>query len=424
MKLLLIQPSKYLEVEGGLYGLAALATYVEKYCEVRVFNPNDSLADTVIKFNPDIVGVTASTLSYNRAIDIMKAIRLLAPKALRIVGGPHISCLPESLDPVFDVGVVGDGEETLLDIVRNCTKNDAAEIPGTCHREGNRTIINPRQPPDLDTLPIPKLHTYAPQSYKHGIVGFITSRGCPFNCVFCYSKVMREKVSYHSLEWVADQFEYVTKTLRAKFLVLWDDNVCLDLNRLVAIAQELEHRQINEFELCANLRSSIVSDELCQVLQRLHVHNCFSGFESGSDRVLKAVKGQDSSVDKHKETIRLAHKYGINLTVNFMLGMPEEKIEDMKKTLDLISYIYDEKRAGRFHGRVCVNMAIPFPGTYWWKIAEARGVVSNRMDWKKLRDNPESALLLSPEISLEEWRDICKIARSKVEEAGDIVVWN
>jgi radical SAM superfamily enzyme YgiQ (UPF0313 family) len=422
-RLLLIQPSKYLEIEGGFYGLATLATYVENQCQVKIYDQRYSLATTVKDFDPDIVGITASTLSYSRAIQIMKVIRLLAPKALRIIGGPHISCLPESLDPIFDLGVIGDGEETLLEIIQVAKKEDLVHIPGTCRFEGDQVKITHRYPINLEKVPIPKLHIYAPYSYKHGIIGFITSRGCPFSCVFCYSKVMRKGVSNHPIKWIADHFEYATKDLKAKYIVLWDDNICLNIDRLTQLAEELERRQIRDFELSVNLRSSTISEELCILLQRLHVRNCFSGFESGSDKVLKAIKGKDASISKHKETMKLTNKYGINLTVNFMLGMPEEKIDDMEKTYEFIDYMYKEKHAGRFRGRVCVNMAIPFPGTCWWKIAKTKGVVSDRMDWKQLKNNPESVLLLDPKIRNNDWIDICRKTRAKVEKNGDIIVW-
>jgi len=354
----------------------------------------------------------------------MKGVKMLVPWALRIIGGVHVSCLPESLDPVFDAAVLGDGEETLREIVRLGNKDNLSEISGTCTFKKGQVVINPRSPVNLNTLPIPKLHLYAPLSYQNGNVGFITSKGCPFQCVFCYSKVMRSRVDYYPVEWVADQFEYAIKGLKANFLVLWDDTIGLDLNRLSAIADELECRGLTGFRLSVNLRSSLISEELCQVLKRLKVESWFTGFESGSQNILKKIKGSDSSVDKHKQLIQLSHKYNVSVIGSFMIAMPDEQISDMQETIEFMNYIYSEKHAGRFNGRLCLTLATPMPGTCWWKIAEKRGLVNNHMDWDKLRvQDPKQPFLLDSNVPRDLWESTYAKAANKLMGEGDIVVW-
>lgn len=249
-KLLLIQPPLLAESHSGLYRLTALATYVENECEVHVLDPSqEPLENTLTEFSPDIIGITSYTITYPEAITIMNIARRLAPEALRIIGGVHISCMPESLDEVFDAGVVGDGEETLLEIIGKGTRETLSNIPGVCYRESEQVKVNPRSQLNTATLPIPLLHEYAPNSCKNGIAAFIIFRGCPFRCVFCYSPFMQQEVRNYPIKWVADQFEYAINTMKANYLMLLDDSVSSDISRLHALAEELERRNLSEFRL-------------------------------------------------------------------------------------------------------------------------------------------------------------------------------
>lgn len=421
-KLLLIQPPTLAEAHSGLYSLAALASYVENDCEVRVLDPvHESLEKTLREFTPDIIGITSYTITYPEAAAIMMTARMLAPHALRIIGGVHISCLPGSLDEVFDAGVMGDGEETLRDIIRSGTRETISRIPGVCYRESGRVKVNPRGPVDTATLPVPRLHKYAPQSYKNGVAAFITSRGCPFRCAFCYSPVMREGVRNYPVPWVADQFEYALNTLKANYLMLLDDTVCSDIGRLHAIAEELEKRHLDGFNVAVNIRSSVVTEELCLALRRLHVVSWNCGFESGSDRILKQVKGSSASVEKHRDMVRLAHKFGFTLNGSFMFGMPEETVEDMEKTLRFMEFLIHEKREGRYKGGFWFFCATPFPGTPWWDMVRAKGAVSANMDWSKLDIKSwEHHLMLDNTVSPEQWEDIRRRAQRIAEKANSI----
>ncbi len=411
-KLLLIQPPLLAESNSGLYNLAALATYVEKECEVRILDTSqDSLENTLKEFSPDIVGITSYSITYQDATATMKTVRRLAPEALRIIGGVHISCIPESLDEVFDAGVVGDGEETLLDIIRKGSRKNLFDIPGVCCHKAGQVKVNPR--PQLDTarLPVPLLHKYAPNSCKNRIVAFITSRGCPYKCVYCYNPALRQKVRNYPVEWVADQFDYAINNLNANYLMLLDDSVSSDVPKLNALAEELKRRNLIKFRAAVNIRSSSVNEDLCRALKELNVVSWNCGFESGSDRILKQIKGASASVAKNKYIVRLAHKYDVTLNGSFMFGIPGETTDDMEQTLRFMKFLYEEKQAHRYRGGFWSFCATPFPGTSWWRIAKRKGKVHNHMDWTKLDiKNFDFHLMLDDTVSLNQWVDIHKRA--------------
>jgi anaerobic magnesium-protoporphyrin IX monomethyl ester cyclase len=416
---MLIEPPTLAKSGSGSYALAALATYVDEVCNVRVWDESaGSLGDAVRTFTPDVVGISSYSVTYSDAIEAMREVRELAPKALRVIGGIHITCLPHSLDEVFDLGVIGDGEEALRAIVSTASLRDLENAPGVCYMHAGELTINPSSNQDV-LLPIPLLHKYALRSYQSGSVGFITSRGCPFKCAFCYSPVMRDNVRQYPVRWVADQFEYATKRLKAEFLMLLDDTVCLDIERLHEIADELERRGLSEFKAAVNIRSSVVSEELCRALARLHVVSWNCGFESGSDRVLKEIKGPSASVDKHLELVELSRKYGVTLNGSFMLGIPGETVQDMEHTIGFMEFLYREKLARKYRGGFWTFCATPFPGTSWWGMALRQGKVSNDMEWTMLDIKSfDHHLMLDDTVSEKEWRRVFAKAASIAEKAN------
>jgi radical SAM superfamily enzyme YgiQ (UPF0313 family) len=403
-----------------LYNLAALATFVEGICNVRVLDETvASLETTLQEFQPDIVGITSYTVTYAECIDQMRIVQRTIPGALRLIGGSHISCLPESLDAVFDAGVVGDGEETLKEIIEQGSRENIPNISGVCYHYDGAVKVKPRPPVDLSTLPIPKLHIYAPHVFESGCVAFITARGCPFKCVFCYSPVMQGGLRYYPVKWVADQFEYAVKTLRANFLMLLDDTMCLSLERLRELKEELWRRQLGAFRVAVNMRSSAVTGELCRALGELNVVSWNCGFESGSDRVLKLIKGNSASVAKHRELVRQANRFGITLNGSFMFGIPGEKLDDMQQTLHFMEFLHAEKQGGRYRGGFWIFCATPFPGTSWWELAKAGGKVGNRMDFSALNIKDfNHPLLLDDVITLRQWEEIHARASQLVDQAN------
>ncbi|KTB49029.1 Fe-S oxidoreductase [Dehalogenimonas alkenigignens] len=419
-KLLLLQPPSLTRVHRGLYNLAALATYVEGFCEVRVHDSTDAALETcLIDFQPHIVGITSYTVTYGESIEQMRIVKDVLPQAIRLIGGSHISCLPESLDPVFDAGVVGDGEETLKEIIERGSRDTLGSIRGLCCRKDERVILNPRPPVDPGTLPVPKLHVYAPHVYQSGCVGFITSRGCPFHCAFCYNPAMQNRLRNYPVAWVADQFEYAMKVLGAGYLMMLDDTVSLSAERLSAIRAELDRRRLGSFQAAVNIRSSTVNDGLCQALKDLNVVSWNCGFESGSDRVLKRIKGRSASVAKHYELVCQADRYNVALNGSFMFGAPGETASDMESTLSFMEYLSAEKKAGRYRGGFWSFCATPLPGTAWWQTALSHGKVGIPMDWSKLDIKSfDHHLLLDASVSDKAWRGIVERAAAVAREAN------
>ena len=418
-----MEPPSLAKARAGLYTLAALATYVDKYCEVKIFDPSAVPLDIMLReFEPDIVGITSYTITYQESIDTMKTVRKICPEALRIIGGIHISCLPESLDDVFDAGVIGDGEETLRDLIRVGSRASIPEIEGVCWKANGGCIkVNKKSKLASTGLPVPQIHKYSAIPADSGSYAFITSRGCPFKCVFCYSPVMRGQVDHYPVNRVIDEFEYAVKVLKADYLMLLDDTVCLDIRRLNTLSDELNKRRLDGIRVAVNVRSSAMNGTLCRALQRLKVVSLNCGFESGSDRMLREIKGPSATVRKHLEAVKMARNYGFTLNGSFIFGMPGETIEDMQETLRFMEHLYAEKIAGRYKGNFWFFCATPFPGTEWWDYALARGKVSLDMNWNKLDIKDfQYHFLLDDSICEKDWQSIINQATEIVSRSNRI----
>lgn len=413
-RLLLMAPGTLTVSGNSLNSLAALATYVEDKCEVMVLGLGQSLVETLKSFRPDIVGISSYTYTYPEAIETMRQVRAIRPEALRLIGGVHITSAPWSLDPVFDAGIMGDGEIPLSQIVEG---HDLASIDGVCLPGG--TFRKP-VPIDPSQLPVPLLHKYAPGACRGGIVGLFTSRGCPNSCVFCYSKLMRPVHEDYPVEWVVDNFQYAIESLGANHIMLWDDCI-FDAGRVHEIADEMKRRKISGLRFSVNVTGSRLNRELAEAFSHFGVVSWNTGFESGSDRMLALIKGRSSTVEGNKQLVALAHEFGADLNGSFILGMPGEKVEDMEMTLDFMEFLVEEKKAGRHRGGFWWFTATPFPGTPWWDIAERSGIVDRNMDWSRLNfANSDQHLLLDESVSEDEWLDVVRRANGIVSRSNII----
>ncbi|MFN4152639.1 MAG: B12-binding domain-containing radical SAM protein, partial [Candidatus Sericytochromatia bacterium] len=173
MKFTLLEPCDYnfyYNNMSGPLGLAYVASFLDQELDNSVQTSIETDVDYVIKTKPDFVGISAYTQNFNKAIHAAKKIK----KELNIpviIGGKHITALPETLPDCFDLGVVGDGERTMADIMKTFidTKGlrpeDLVNIQGVTFKDDGKSIITPQRDAlkDLDFLPPPKrsiLHAY------------------------------------------------------------------------------------------------------------------------------------------------------------------------------------------------------------------------------------------------------------------------
>ena len=249
-RLTLVNISKGFERGIMPLGLVSIATYLKSrgnYKNITLLDAN--CQDIYKEMKPtDIVGISSVTQDINRAIRFAGFVKKNY-KVPVILGGVHISTYRRLPEPYFDAGVAGEGEQTMLELMRldKFTNEELSKIDGVCFNQNGKTVFTrPRDPiGPLDKIPIPdrdiaNLDFYLKRRkiipyYKGRSLTMMTSRGCPFNCAFCSTKVHWGGYRSFSAERVVEEIELLINKYKAEIIHIFDDLFIVEKNRLIRI---------------------------------------------------------------------------------------------------------------------------------------------------------------------------------------------
>jgi len=227
-----------------------------------------------------------------------------------------------------------------------------------------------------------------------------SSRGCPYNCVFCYSTRFWKKLRFFSAEYVVDEIETLVRDYKAYYISFADDLFVVDRERLEEIIRLLEKRNLlGRVRYTTSCRANIVDEELAKLLKRMKVVCALLGLESGNDEILSYLKGDNVSVSDAFKAVAILRKHGIAVNASFIIGSPPETRQQMMDTYEFI------KKSGL--SLFDFSILVPYPGTPLWDHSKKMGLVSDDMpDWSVLDvnvfDKPEDVINLCEHISTEE----------------------
>jgi len=366
------------------------------------------------KHCPQIVGITVPTASL---VDVKKTVHIVR-KVLKnvkiIVGGPHTTALPkETLSYTkADIAVIGEGEETMSELAAALfSDGDISKIDGICYKTPiggySRHSVRKRVW-NLDSLPFPARDLVSRGSYRYYVpipvlddkpvfASMLTSRGCPFSCIFCSSRVtFGSKARERSVENICDEIEILIKQFGVNLIYFNDDTFTYNQNRIHALCDEIIKRRFS-FSWLAETRVDCVSPELLRHMSAAGCKVLTFGIEAGHPKILKKIK-KDISLPKIRAAFQWTKKAKIRTQANFMLGHPGETKEEMQATVKLAKEI-NPFIAGFY-------TVLPLPGTILHKMAEGGSVLdekfySNLMFFDK---SQMSLSKLSPEELLNEQR--------------------
>lgn len=378
-KVLLINPSsgdsKGMN-EATIYpplGLAYLASYLRekstintydiKIIDANVMNlPNKKIVRIVRKFNPDIVGIHTNVILGKNGAELSRMIKTNFPEILICLGGALTSSNPkETLDMSHaDIAIVGEGEITFLEI---CEGKDLNKINGIVYYKDNKVVFNkPRNlTENLDNLPhpafnlLPSFKIYPSRARKKPVAPIMTSRGCPFQCTFCNTKIFGKMYRPHSPEYVIEEIDILVNKFGARQLDILDDNFTLNIERAEKILDLIIERRYN---ILINLQNGVRADRLTENLVRkmkkAGVFKTAIGIESGNNEVLKSIK-KSLNLNDVVRAITLFKKYKIITMGYFMIGFPNDTKETINDTIDFA--IYANPTYATF------SMLVPLQGT-------------------------------------------------------------
>ncbi len=428
MKILLIKPPEkevYTKVPtiAGIaqpMGLACIAAYVREhgFKNIRILDCEalqiglDEIKDHIPK-DVDVVGLGSVTPTLKNAADIAKIAKKINPKCFTVLGGDHVTALPEeTLEPFpqIDFGVYGEGEITFLELIEELKKEKPgfSSIRGLVYRDGKKIIKNEARPlvKDINEFPIPAydllpMEKYSPPAH-HAIFRekgvklnpftiFFSLRGCPYRCKYCASKVMWERrVRYRSVEKTMEEIDYLIKNYNIKCLEFNDENFIINKPRMKEILKELKKRKEKHgmYWNCLTRVDSVDADTLKEMKEA----GCYFiryGVESGDPGILKAM-AKDITVKQIKKAFKLTNEAGIACSASFIIGYPGETKETFRTTLNLAREI-DPTLAFFF-------VAIPIVGTELFKEANDKNLIENP-DWNGWVQMAESPIMRTEQLT-------------------------
>lgn len=354
----------------------------------------------IASFEPDIIGISTVSQNYGKAIQYAR----LAKRYNKIVicGGVHISMLPFSLDKDMDVGIIGEGEETICELVelyqkrKSLSPKDLQKMKGIVYWGDNGAIViaDKRELIHLDDIPFPAREYFANGSNTY----MFTSRGCPYRCCFCASSRFWNKVRFFSAEYVVSEIQCLYEQYNVKRISFYDDLFPSNVERVRQIVTLLKQRDLlGKVDFTCAIRANRVNEEIISLLKKMGFISISIGLESGCEATLAYLKG-NVSVRQNENAVKTIQKYNIPLRCSFVIGSPAETEEDIIETLDFIR----RNQPMEFD----VYVLTPFPGTPVWDYAKSRGLVTDHMDWDSLNvnfaDNYQSAIILSERLSRRE----------------------
>ncbi len=364
----------------ALLGLGYLAAVLEKNqyevdvidCQVLKLSFEDFRSE-ISKRQPNIIGVTSSTLTYQSALKLVKIAKEACPNCITIAGGPHVTFWDDkALEecPELDIVVRREGENTLLELVQRIEAGKSYhDAMGTTCRKDGKIVRNTDRPyiEDLDSLPFPARHLWPMESLRkyENILYLTTSRGCVYWCEFCTTVRMHgRKYRMRSPKNVVDELEFLHKTYGISTFTFCDDAFTVDQPRTEALCNEILKRGL-KIEWNCGTRVDMLTKELLAKMKEAGCISVWFGVESGSQQVLDAMK-KGITPELTTKVFGWVRELGLKPIPNVILGFPSETKESAWKTIKFVEKISPDD-VGFY------NVATPFPGTPMYDSVKEKG---------------------------------------------------
>ena len=356
----------------------------------------EQIKEEIKNRRPDIVGIAGPfTCQIGNAIETSKVIKEVNPNILTVLGGPHVTLVPQEVleeAKTIDIAVTGEGEYAMLEIAQHLEgKKALSEIKGIAYRQDGSIVVNARRPflVDLDELPYPAydlvdMEKYLSpskigyRSFQDRAISMITSRGCPFNCCFCAVHLhMGQSFRAHSAEYVLNHIQYVVDKFKVKNIFFEDDNLTLDLNRFEAICDGIINRKIKiGWETPNGIRADCLTMQLLKKMKQSGANSIFVGVESGDQQILDKVVCKSLNLNKVVEFAKNSQEIGLKTGAFYIIGFPGETKQNMQSTVD---FALNLKR--KYDVGMHLFAATPSYGTRLYEECRAKGYLPSDLSW-------------------------------------------
>jgi radical SAM superfamily enzyme YgiQ (UPF0313 family) len=376
-------------------GLAYLAGIIEKISDVNVLdildgNFSENYIEDVKKVvkdkKPDLVGFSAFTPFANPALMAAAEVKKINPGILTILGGPHAVLAEVTMKkcPDLDVIVYDEGERQIEEIVMG---KPLSEVAGLFIRKDRKIV--PTQPreyiKDMDSLPYPAYHKmphfpdgyhpHPPKSTGKKWSSIMWSRGCPFFCNYCNREnSFGLQFRNQSPEYVVEHIKYLHSEYGIEELTFYDDVMSLNRKATMKLMEAMDPKKLG-FKLSwdAETRVDLVDQEMLFAMKKAGCRMMSYGIEHGV--FIKEIKGGRATLEQAENAIKWTHNAGIETVGYYMIGLPQETPETIRKTIDFA------KKLDCTYAQFAITM--PFPGNKLYDEAVKSGMITLDDTWDK-----------------------------------------
>jgi anaerobic magnesium-protoporphyrin IX monomethyl ester cyclase len=359
-------------------GLMALGSYLERDFDLDILDcttlarPWSDLEQKLKNSSYDVVGITCQAATFHKdAIHAARQVRRCLPNAIIIGGGGHFTLNYEvmfSQAPEVDFIILGEGEQTLLELLRNLPAKDTdPAIAGLAYKKDGKikTTLGRAHIEDLDTLPLPGYHLVDlenPTYYLHGMgqraVGISTSRGCGDHCSYCSeSQLWQATWRGRSGGLVVQEMEMLNRLYGKSLFVFNENSFNQSRKRNEDFLEALGKSGLKcDFWFQSRIKDILRDKDLLKEYKRLGLYEVMLGVESISPAALKNYT-KKQSVEQIRDAAETLRSHGIMVMTNVMFG----DIDDTEETLNAIYEFAAE--LGDF---LVMTLTTPLPGTRYY----------------------------------------------------------
>ncbi|CAD6490159.1 MAG: B12 binding domain protein [Candidatus Argoarchaeum ethanivorans] len=373
-----------------------------KYCGM----PWKNIKEEIKQSKPDIVSITNPfTAQIDNAIKVSEIVKEIDNEILTVVGGPHVSVratqfLKDAKN--VDIAVIGEGEYTMLDIMKYYEgKQNISKIQGIAYRKGDTVTLNPLRPfiKNLDALPFPAYHLVDMEQYLNPKriryratkylreISMITSRGCPFNCIFCSIHLHMGKAwRAHSKEYVLRHMEHVVNNYGVEHIHFEDDNFTLNIKRFDGILDGITEKGIKfSWDTPNGIRADKLTIDILKKMKKTGCTNLTIAVESGDQFIL------DNVIDKHLrledviKMVKMCKELHIPISAFYVIGFPGEKKENMKRTTEFALMLKK-----RYNVNMSLLIATPLYGTRLYEFCKEEGYLTQELTPRAISEGTQA----------------------------------
>jgi anaerobic magnesium-protoporphyrin IX monomethyl ester cyclase len=339
-----------LEPPLGILYMATMLSREGYECHICDLSGVDE-ADWKSKIVPaDVFAFSTYSVNFHLTRIILRLAKELNPSAITVAGGPHVSAEPIDSKKFFDVVVVGEGEVRMMEIMHSLSRGE----------KFHHSIYVGHPLQDLDLLPFPDYDLADIDSYTRRVEGkksisMVTSRGCPFNCAFCNSRIFsRGELRLRSPQNVVEEIVRLKSKYGTGYFRFGDDLFTFSPARTIEMCRAIAPLDI-KYRIFA--RSGSLTPEACKALAESGCRHVAVGIESMSDEMLVKMHKR-ATADQNRRGLANAKAAGLTVRVYLLVGFPGETDQTFEKGLEGIK--------GCDFDEFVVYPFIPYPGTGVW----------------------------------------------------------